>query len=210
MPTKSPIRQNLRVRDAQMELETDNFVGDSALSNDVIDEIEAAKKKLEKLEAEKIRIENQRIELAEINELKETFLDGQKEMEEKLSTALTAIDRGITSTKQETEELVQTKTTFTEHLNKINSLNPETWKQDRLRSELDRAISTIQFAEDEYDNALDILSQKEQNNAGYNEPSSVKKHTHAHKEQFLSGLAFNLPLILFGSLAFVLYLLFRG
>lgn len=205
-----PLKQHLKVREAQLELESDNFAGESHLSNDVAEEIEVAKIRLEKLEAERIRIEQQRVELSEINQLKEDFLSGQREIEEKLSSALTAIERGINSTRQEMEELEQTRTNFAEHLSKIGSITPEGWKQDRQKIELERAISIIQFADDEYENALDTLSEKQSSSVApmANTASNHKRTSTDFKSQFLSGLAFNLPLIICLSIIAVLLTLF--
>ena len=51
------------------------------------------------------------------------------------------------------EELEQTRKNFAEHLSKIGGISPEGWKHDRQKVELERAISIIQFADDEYENA---------------------------------------------------------
>lgn len=203
-------KQHLKVRDAQLELDTDNYVGQSPLTNDVAEEIEVAKIRLEKLEAERIKIEHQRAELSQISELKEEFLNGQREIEEKLTVALTAIDRGISSTRQEMEDLEQTRVTFAEHLSKLSSLDPESWKQDRLKSELERAISAIQFADDEYENAVTLLSERQPASISSSPAISSgneRRSSNNFKAQFLSGLAFNLPLILFGALALCVYLI---
>jgi len=154
-------KQQLKVRETQMELGTDNYVGQTPLSDDFEGKLEQAQQQLESLQAEQERLERQKRELADLNERKEEFLQGQTEVSEKLSSSITAIDRGLFEMKQEMEDLEQTRTLFAEHLDKIDKLNPESWTRENLKSELNRAISAIDLAEDEYDQAVDNIQNRD-------------------------------------------------
>jgi len=193
-----------------MELGTDSYVGETPLADDFEGKLEAAQHQLESLQAEQERIERQKVELAELNERKEEFLRGQVEVSEKLSTSITAIERGLFEMRQETEELEQTRTSFAEHLEKIEKLNPESWTKENLKSELNRAISSIDLAEDEFDQAVDYLNKRESGffNASAKAPSSFGAgRPNDFMTQFKSGFAFNLPLIILGSIALLAYLM---
>lgn len=202
-------KQQLKVRESQMELATDNYVGETPLSDDFEGKLEHAQQQLESLQAEQERIERQKVELAELNERREEFLRGQVEISEKLSSSITAIERGLFDMRQEMEDLQQTKTSFTEHLQKVEQLNPESWTRENLKNELNRAISTIDLAEDEYEQAVDHLNNRE--SGRLSSPAKAASPFQTAKggcfsDQFKAGLAFNLPLIIFGFLALLIYI----
>ena len=215
LPTMSRLteahKQQLKVRETQMELGTDNYVGETPLLDDFEGKLEQAQQQLETLQAEQERLERQKLELAELNERKEEFLKGQTEVSEKLSSAITAIERGLFEIKQETEDLEQTRTNFAEHLQKIDQLNPESWTRDNLKNELNRAISAIDLAEDEYDQAVDHIQQRDSailNSSTASKPNALTgtRSQGAFATQFKAGLAFNLPLMLFGTVVVLIYL----
>ncbi len=202
-------KQQLKVRETQMELGTDNYVGETPLSDDFEGKLEHAQQQLESLQAEQEKIERQKVELAHLNESKNEFLRGQVEITEQLTSSITAIERGLFDMRQEMEELEQTRTSFAEHLQKIEKLNPESWTRDNLKNELNRAISTIDLAEDEYQQAVEHLSNRE--NDRLNTPAKSAKPFQAARngaffDQVKTGFAFNLPLIAFGFLALLIYL----
>ena len=64
------------------------------------------------------------------------------------------MDREIFATRQELDELEQARICFADHLEKINQLNPDGWNNESLRQDLTRAISVLDLAEDEYEQAL--------------------------------------------------------
>ena len=202
-------KQQLKVRETQMELGTDNYVGQTPLSDDFEGKLEQAQQQLESLHAEQERLERQKRELAELNERKDEFLAGQTEVSEKLSAAITAIERGLFEMKQEMEDLEQTRTVFAEHLDKIDKLNPEAWTRDNLKGELNRAISAIDLAEDEYEQAVENINQRESGvfkSSPKATPLGVPRGAFSFAHQVKSGLAFNLPLVLLGLVALIVFI----
>ena len=204
-------KQQLKVRETQMELGTDNYVGQTPLSDDFEGKLEQAQQQLETLHAEQERLERQKRELAELNERKEEFLQGQNEVSEKLASAVTAIERGLFDMKQEMEDLEQTRTNFNEHLEKINHLSPDSWTRENLKNELNRAISAIDLAEDEYEQAVDSIQKRESGAFSSATPSKqsplgMSNKSGAFSTQFQAGLAFNLPLIIIAAIALLVYI----
>ncbi len=201
-------KQQLKVRETQMELGTDNYVGQTPLSDDFEGKLEAAQQQLETLQAEQERVERQKIELADLNDRKEEFLQGQVEVSEKLSTSITAIERGLFEMRQEMEDLEQTKTSFSEHLEKVQGLDPGCWTSDNLKGELKRAISAIDLAEDEYDHAVEVMKQRESGVlSNPTRPAAIggRGAGTSFPDQLKAGLAFNLPILILGTLALVVY-----
>ena len=95
-------------------------------------------------------------------------------------------------------------------LEKIDKLNPESWTRENLKSELNRAISAIDLAEDEYDQAVANIQSRD--SAVMNAPLATSRNPNTgrpsnFKTQFMSGLAFNLPLVLLGLLGLIAYLI---
>lgn len=213
MPSTSTRKQHINVRSAQMEMGTRTTGIDTEnINEDFTGKLQEAQHQLELLQQQQAEVERQRIELEELNESKEEFLNGQVELQEKLTSAVTSMDREIFATRQEIEELEQARVCFADHLEKINALSPDGEDNDTLRQDLTRAISVLDLAEDEYDQAVAHFSGGR--SASVFGIQSAKTKRTANKSQatsefattFRNGLAFNLPIILLGALALIVYL----
>jgi len=207
-------KQHLNVRSSQLEMTPRGSVGaPSPLTEDFTGKLQEAQSQLEMLQQQQLEVERQKQELQEINEAKEEFLHGQVDLHEKLSTALTSIDREIFATKQELDELEQTRICFADHLEKINALNPEGWNNESLRQDLARAISVLDLAEDEYEQAVEHFSSGRNSSifgAGTSKPKRSVSSSNSESEfvsMFRNGLAFNLPVIILGLLALLAFIL---
>lgn len=206
-------RQHLNVRATQMEMNPRGSVGDSSpLTEDFNGKLLEAQNQLEQLQQQQQEVERQKQELQELNEAKDDFLHGQVDLHEKLSTAVTAMDREIFATKQELDELEQARICFADHLEKINALNPDGWNNESLRQDLARAISVLDLAEDEYEQAVAHFSGGR--SASVFGGSAKSKRTGASSagdSEFASmlrnGLAFNLPVLVLGAIGLILYFL---
>ena len=212
MSTTTSRKQHINVRSNQLEMES-NEVSSNPLTEDFTSKLQDAQHQIELLRKQQAEVERRKIELQELNESKDDFLHGQVEVQEKLTTAITAMDREIFATRQETEELEQARVCFADHLEKINQLNPEDWNNENLKQELARAISTIDLAEDEYEQAVDHFSGGRAASVfGMQSPKAKRSSSKsAISSDFAlnvrNGLAFNLPIIVFGAIALIAYLL---
>ena len=206
-------KQQINVRATQMEMTPRSSIGESSpLTEDFNGKLLEAQNQLEMLQQQQQEVERQKQELQELNEAKDDFLHGQVELHEKLSTAVTAMDREIFATKQELDELEQARICFADHLEKINSLNPDGWNNESLRQDLARAISVLDLAEDEYEQAVDHFSGGRSASVfGTGKTAKRTPNSSAGGGEFFTtlrnGLAFNLPIMIFGSIALVLYFL---
>jgi hypothetical protein len=181
----------------------------SPLAEDFEGKLVAAQQQLEQLQAQQEFIEQQKQELEELNERKEEFLLGQNDISDRLATSLTAIDRELFEMRQEMEDLEQTRQCFADHQQKIDGINPQSWTRDELKSELNRAISLLDHAEDEYEEAMEHFKGGRRSGVFSPAKKTSKKGSTAPSEfgsNFKQGLAFNLPLILAAALAYALYL----
>lgn len=192
-----------------MEMRTDSNSGVSPLSEDFEGKLMAAQMELEKLRQQQESIERQKQELQELNERKEEFIHGQNDISERLASALTAIDRELFEMRQEMQDLEQTRQCFAEHQKKIDELTPSNWTREELKNQLDRAISMLDHAEDEYEEAMQhfagsrragVFTAKKKKSG-----SSLSSSGGEFGSMFRQGFAFNLPIILLGVLALVAY-----
>jgi hypothetical protein len=175
--------------------------------------LEVAQRQLEQLQHQREELERQKRELEELNLRKKTFLENQVEISERLATALTLIDRELLDLRQQGADLEQTRHCFADHLGRIEKLNPETWSRANLAGNLDRAIAVIEHAEDEYAQAAQhfdgtrsgqIIGRSSNKRAamGRSGPSEFGV-------MLKNGIAFNLPILLLGTIALLIYLLLR-
>jgi DNA repair exonuclease SbcCD ATPase subunit len=206
-------KQHLNVRDTQLEMNTRGSVsGANPLAEDFTGKLQEAQSQIEKLQQQQAEVERQKQELQEINAAKDDFLQGQVELHEKLSTAVTAMDREIFATRQELDELEQARVCFADHLEKINQLNPDGWNNESLRQDLTRAISVLDLAEDEYEQAVAHFSGGRSASVfgGGSKPkrvSNASPNDNGFITMLVNGLAFNLPIVLLGIAALVLFYL---
>lgn len=213
MSTIADRKQHLNVRDTQMEMNPQGAIGSSPLTEDFTGKLIEAQTQLEQLQQQQAEVERQRQEIQELNDNKEEFIHGQVEISEKLTTAVTAMDREIFAARQEIEELEQARICFADHLEKINQLNPDGWNNESLQQDLTRAISVLDLAEDEFEQACDHFAGGRSASIFGGSVSKPKRTSTASAgdseflTMFRNGLAFNLPVVLLGALALLVYLL---
>lgn len=205
-------KQHLNINSGQMEMATADL-GPVALSEDFDSKMVEAQKQLELLQSRQEEIERQKVELASLNSQKQELLNGQIEMSEKLSSALTAIDRELFEMQQEVEDLQQTRECFAQHLERIDRVNPEAWAPESLATELHKSIETLHHADDEFNQAMQHFSDGRSRGIFGGSTSTIQKRkktastTNSEESDFVhhfkKGLAFNLPMVM----AIVLFLI---
>jgi chromosome segregation ATPase len=212
MPENKLYRKPINVaRGRQLELSHDSFVGQSALSGDLESKLRDQQSRLAQLETEREEIERQAQALEELNSKKRIFLSSQVEVTEKLTNACTLIDRELLSIRKELHELEQCRHAFDSRLKNIAKFDPESWKKENLLDNLDKAITVIDMASEEYDQAgqhfASMRSGEIFGTSKRRRTASFDAETGEFLAQVKSGLAFNLPIITLALIALVIYLL---
>lgn len=200
---------HLRVRETQMEMQPDLPRGASPLGEDFEGKLETAQRQLEQLQHQREELERQKRELEEINARKKTFIHSQAEITERLSTAVTLIERELLELGQETLDLEQTRQCFGEHLSRLGKMDPEGWSRGNMAANLEKALAAIDHAEDEYEQAVHHFDGMRSGRIfGRGGPGKRAPHA-ATGTGFLAnlrnGVAFNLPLLVLGSVALVIW-----
>jgi DNA repair exonuclease SbcCD ATPase subunit len=179
--------------------------------DDYDDKIKSAQLELERIQQQREELERKKSELEELTSRKRAFLSQQVELTEKLSAAITLIDRELHGLSEETDQLEQCRVCFSDHLDKIQKHDPEKWTRDNLLERLEKATTVTDMAADEYDQAAAYF---EGTRAGgiFGRPSkNGRRKTKSQKngseflEQLVNGFAFNLPIIILGAAGLVVY-----
>ena len=203
MPTTQSRKQHIKVRETQMEISdekapfTDDFEGKRA----------DAQTQLEVLHTQRAELERQKIALEDLNQRKQEFLAGQLELSERFATAITTIDRELFESKREAEDLDQTRIAFANHLNRLESLNPEAWPKDSLGNELEKALVILDKADEEFEQAVSHFGETRKDSlfSGQTGSFSGASSQGSFIGMIRNGFAFNLPIILLGSVAILIY-----
>jgi chromosome segregation ATPase len=198
---------HIKLRSTQLEMQSGNG---SQRVDDYDHKLKAAQAELDRIQIQREELEQKKRELEELTARKRNFLTQQVELTEKLSNALTLIDRELYSMRQEADELEQCRVCFAAHLDKIQKFNPEQWTRDNLSDKLDRATMATDIAIDEYDQAAAHF-ENGRSGAIFGRPSKRGRATRASASEFSvnlkNGFAFNLPVIVLGTVALLVYLL---
>ncbi|MEZ7957850.1 MAG: hypothetical protein QMC23_01220 [Rubritalea sp.] len=208
---KEPRKQQLKVNNKQMEMTSSSLSRSAPITDDFEGKLVAAQHKLEQLQHQQLLIEQQKAELEELTKRKEDFLDGQVNMNERLSSCLNSIDRSLYEMRQDLEDLEQTRKCFAEHQQKIDSINPDSWSREQLQQELNKSISLLDHAEDEYDEAILYFAKGPHSTIFGNgkKVSKISSKMHNDQSEFITmlkqGMAFNLPIVILGTIALILF-----
>lgn len=209
MPRTADHTHRINIRPTQLEMHPDGPVGSTPLGEELEGRLEMAQQELVQLQQQREELERRKRELEELNRRKKEFLGTQAAVIEKLTNAVTQIDRELYALREELDDLEQTRQCFAEHITRINKLDPEAWPRQNVAELLERALAAIHHAEEEFQQAAQhfegmrsavIFGRKARRQARPAGPSEFAAHLR-------NGFAFNLPILLLGTAAIALYLL---
>jgi hypothetical protein len=200
---------HIKIRSTQMEMPSSVQTGRG--TEDYDRKLKDAQEELERIQQQREELERQKRELEELTSRKRAFISQQVELTEKLTSALTLIDRELFEIRNEAEDLEQCRVCFAAHLDKLQKIDPENWSRDNLSEKLDRATAMIDVAADEFDQAA---AHFEGSRSGAIFGRASKRSRTAVKTnvgsdfmlQLRNGFAFNLPVIVLGGIALLVYL----
>ena len=209
MATLSKHTQRISIRSTQMEMPSSS----GGNRNDDYDrKLKDTQDELERIQQQREELERKKIELEELTSRKRAFVSQQTELSEKLTSALTLIDRELYEIRNEAEDLEQCRACFAGHLEKLEKINPDSWTRENTPEKLDRATISIDLAADEYDQAATHFEGGRSGSIFGNSPKRSRTSGRTtSSSDFISnlrnGFAFNLPILALGGAAIVVYLL---
>lgn len=210
MPSSTDHTHHIRIRSTQLEMPSAD-VGGRGSGDDYDRKLQVAQEELERLKQESQELLRKKQELEELTARKRAFVSQQVELTERLSAAITLIDRGLFEIRNEANDLEQCRVCFASHLEKLEKINPENWTRENLSEKLERAAMIVDLAADEYDQAAAHFEGSRSGSIfGRASKGARSGRTAGSQGEFLTnlrnGLAFNLPVIVLGSIALVIYL----
>lgn len=116
--------------------------------------VQTTQHRLAQLRMEAEALEREKLQFEELSRKQRGFMDGRTEMAEKLGRAVAMLDRETYEAQKRVEQLLVIKDGFHQHLDVVESLNPEEWNPKDLQHDLTRALGIIEDARGEYTKAM--------------------------------------------------------
>src|SRR5690242_4112761 len=179
-------------------------------------QVQKAQDQLLQLKRQQDQIEKQKRELEELSRRQEELERGRAEMTDKLTRSLVVLEREAYDAQKKMEQLRATRESFGQHLELLEGIDPRTWNPADLNKELSRALSTVDDARAEYSQGRSRLQANADENEAMPLPETsagfenVGMVSQSFGHWFKIGLAFTLPLIVFGLIALFLFLWMGG
>ena len=180
------------------------------LSTEHLDEkVQQAEQQEQSLKRQLETIEKQKREFAELSRRQEALTVGRNDLAEKLTRALVSIEREMMEASKRLEMLQSMDTSFHQHLDSIEAINPKLWDESDISKELTRAMAAVDDARGEYSRSFPRVSALPEQAAGA--PASASGYAADYAagdgKDFIGwlkiGFAFSLPLIVLGLIAIV-------
>lgn len=174
-------------------------------------QVQKAQEQLISLRRQQEQIEKQKRELEELSRRQEELERGRAEMTDKLTRSLVVLEREAYDAQKKVEQLRATRESFAQHLELLEGIDPKTWNSADLNKELSRALSTVDDARAEF------AQQRTRLNAGAGEDHGEVPFADSTSSlggfpgptSFVHwlqmGLAFTLPLLVFGIIALMVF-----
>lgn len=166
-------------------------------------QLQQAETQLQKLQLQREEIERKRLEAEEVTHRRQDFLDGQIELLERLDQSVHAVDREIFEARQGLKELEEARKTFASHLQTLQGIDPRKWKKTKLSEEVEFAMEILERCESDFEEiAANISEGRRRGFLATHKTASNESFSHTLRQ----GFAFNLPIIILGSIALIVFL----
>jgi len=187
-------------------------IGSGGPMEDIGQELQQRQQELLLLQRQQQELEQRKRQLEELNTRRTELIHGQREVRERLLRAIVILERAEGQSRKEVEQMHETRQTFSEQLAEINNIDPSEWSPSSIEEELSRALAKVDQAQAVYTQSrakLDALRGRDLEPAEGGEEGagsgSASTGSDSFTDNFLRGLAFNLPLIVAIFLGFILF-----
>jgi hypothetical protein len=126
----------------------------SLAPENLAERVQTTQDRLTKLRAEAEALEREKQQFEELSRKQRDFMAGRTEMAEKLNRSIAMLDRETYEAQKRVEQLLVIKDNFHQHLDVVDSLNPEQWNPKELQHDLTRALGIIEDAREEYQKSM--------------------------------------------------------
>ncbi len=168
---------------------------------EVEDKVKKAEEQLLALQQKRERLEQQKQELEELSARQQRFSDGKAEVMSLLTEALPTLESEAEEAQRRAEFLSQMGDVFSQHLEVLNTMNPDDWDEKHLKVEVERGLSALKEAKDE----IERFDQRLQSMGAENRLLGTSSPTTSDGDSEFSrwmkmGFAFALPIMIFTAL----------
>jgi chromosome segregation ATPase len=198
-----------RIRPIEQMLELNE---EEAVTPELLDsQVQRAQEQLISLRSQQEKIEKQKRELEELSRRQEELERGRVEMTDKLTRSLVVLEREAYETQKKLEQVRATRESFAQHLEILEAIDPKGWNPADLHKELSRALSTVDDARAEFSqqrSRLQAIAAQDEEEVALPEaaPEVSGRGERPFAQWMMIGLAFSLPLIVFGMIALLVLL----
>lgn len=126
----------------------------SLAPENLAERVQTTQLRLSELRVEAEALEREKLQFEELSRKQKEFMQGRVEMAEKLGRSIAMLDRETYEAQKRVEQLLVIKDNFHQHLDVVESLNPEQWNPQELHHDLTRALGIIEDAREEYVKAI--------------------------------------------------------
>ena len=197
-----------KVRPVEQMLELSD---DEAVSAEHLDsQVQKAQEQLLQLKRQQEQIEKQKRELEELSRRQDELEHGRGEMADKLTRSLVVLEREAYNAQSRLEQIRAARESFGQHLELIEAIDPKSWNPSDLHKELSRALSTVDEARTVYNEQRSRLQAAAGNAGDASLPDASgdayeSNYGRSFFQWFQIGIAFTLPLIIFGAIALAIF-----
>ena len=176
--------------------------GEPSPPDELDSKVQRAQEQLLQLKRQQEAIERQKRDLEELSRKQDELEKGRAEMIEKLSRSMVVIERQTYESEKRVEQLRSSATAFAQHLRALERINPKTWANGDLNRELSKALSAVDDARGEYSKSITKINAESETEVlepmGNSDFADYPADEGSFVTWFKRGLAFTLPLIIFG------------
>jgi hypothetical protein len=176
--------------------------GEPSPPDELDSKVQRAQEQLLQLKRQQEAIERQKRDLEELSRKQDELEKGRAEMIEKLSRSMVVIERQTYESEKRVEQLRSSATAFAQHLRALERINPKTWANGDLNRELSKALSAVDDARGEYSKSITKINAESETEVlepmGNSDFAEYPADDGSFVTWFKRGLAFTLPLIIFG------------
>ena len=149
-----PVEEGGSVNSAPRAVADLNLTRMARHRKDVDEQATQAFQELEKLRKRQDQLENEKRNLEELRRRHDDYDRGKREIIDHLQRSLVVMERQEAEAQRLVELFNATRGRFKDLLSAVEGLNEESWPEDQIRDELNRALGLIEEARLEYNKAM--------------------------------------------------------
>jgi len=197
-------------QDILIQFEDSDFGPIASVPENFEDQVREAQEQLAMLRQREEQLERQKRELEELHQRKEAFTQGRAQLRDEMARAITVLERESEEAQRRADQCLNARQSLEHYLRTVDSLRPDLWSRTQLRQELIRGQTQLGEAEEELNGVTPLLNSIRGGKKTTKATSVTESDSQGFFYWFRSGLAFTLPVMIFGAVFGLIFLIFGG